>query len=136
MIAPDCGEIGLPKPNYQQYPATLFKRLTPGIHTLVTCSANTSLVIEPEPAPATNVDCAHALPLPQTTRRVVEPSRFFSFTLADAASEVAIALTTLQANSGAVGKLRRVSPALEATTELPYLIDSLLRKHPCRHVLP
>ena len=83
-------------------------------------------ITETVPGPASNVDCAYALALPQPATRVVEPSRFYSLTLADPASHVAIALTSPQTNSGTVGKLTRVSPAFEATADVPYLVGSLL----------
>jgi hypothetical protein len=124
-LVTDCGTTGLMVPPYVRYPGTLLSTLGAGIHTRVTCAANIASVVESAPAAATNVDCAHALPLPQTATRVPEPSRFFNLNLAADAAEVAIALTTAHTNSGALGKLTRLSPAFEATAELPYLIDSL-----------
>jgi len=124
-LVTDCGTTGLIAPPYVTYPGTLLSSLGAGIHTRVTCAANVASVVESVPAAAPNVDCAHALSLPQPSTRVLEPSRFFNLSVAGDAAEVAIALTTAQTNSGALGKLTRVSPAFEATAELPYMIDSL-----------
>jgi hypothetical protein len=124
-LQPDCAEIGVEKPTYTNYPNTLAQLLSAGVYTRLTCAANAESVVEPAPVAATNVDCAHALPLPQPATRVMEASRFYGLTLSGAANEVEFNLPTEQTNSGVSGTLRRIGGAFEATSELPYMVGTL-----------
>jgi hypothetical protein len=67
-VRPDCGPLGYITPfAYSEYRSLYAETLGPGIYTRVSCELSMEVFDEPVPPSPTNVDCAHAKPLPKST---------------------------------------------------------------------
>lgn len=140
-VQSDCGPLGYvePVPNY----VSLFaETLTPGIYTRISCELDMQVEEVPVPPTPTNIDCAHAKPLPRNTNFDPDPptavldeprvgddqARFYQLSFAfdpdfpDATWNVQIGTNySIEGSGGADVKLHGVGHAYEGSSFISWL---------------
>lgn len=141
-VTPDCGPSGYVTP-VTSFPDVFAEVLGPGVYTRVSCEQGMTEEQVPIPPQPVNIDCDHAVPLPEGSsnayaeeRVLDEPALFYSLTLPEpdpgSSWHVEIDAQALESRAVADVKLHGLSVPFEAE----YAMSALNGGHPAQFEPP